>query len=38
VTLNDVELTTGDGASTEEPGKLTLTASAPTQAILFDLK
>ncbi len=38
VTLNGVELTTGDGVSTEEPGKLTVTASAPTQAILFDLK
>jgi redox-sensitive bicupin YhaK (pirin superfamily) len=38
VTLNGVELTTGDGASTEEPGKLTVAASEPTQAILFDLK
>jgi hypothetical protein len=38
LTLNGVELTTGDGASTEEPGKLTVTASEPTQAILFDLK
>jgi len=38
VTLNDVELTTGDGANAEEPGKLTVTASKPTQAILFDLK
>jgi redox-sensitive bicupin YhaK (pirin superfamily) len=38
LTLNGVELTTGDGASTEEIGKLTLTASEPTQAILFDLK
>ncbi len=36
--LNGVELATGDGASTEEPGRLTLTASKPTQAILFDLK
>jgi hypothetical protein len=38
LTLNGVELTTGDGASTEEPDKLTVTASEPTQAILFDLK
>ena len=38
LTLNGVELTTGDAASTEEPGKLTVTASEPTQAILFDLK
>ncbi|HEY5909690.1 MAG TPA: pirin family protein [Verrucomicrobiae bacterium] len=38
VNLNGVELTTGDGASTEEPGRLTVTASEPTQAILFDLK
>jgi redox-sensitive bicupin YhaK (pirin superfamily) len=38
LTLNGVELTTGDGASTEEPGKLTVTALEPTQAILFDLK
>ena len=37
LTLNGVELTAGDGASTEEPGKLTVTASEPTQAILFDL-
>jgi redox-sensitive bicupin YhaK (pirin superfamily) len=38
LTLNGVELTTGDGASTEEPGALTLTATAPTEAFLFDLK
>ena len=38
VTLNGVELTTGDGASSEAPIKLTVTASEPTQAILFDLK
>jgi len=36
--LNGVALTTGDGASTEEPGTLTLTATEPTEAILFDLK
>ncbi len=35
--LNGVELTTGDGASTEQPGTLTLTASRQTEAILFDL-
>jgi hypothetical protein len=38
VTLNGVELTTGDGAATEDPGNLTLTATEPTQALLFDLK
>jgi redox-sensitive bicupin YhaK (pirin superfamily) len=36
--LNGVELATGDGASTESPGTLTLKASQPTQAILFDVK
>ncbi len=35
--LNGVELTTGDGASTEEPGTLTLAATRQTEAILFDL-
>ena len=38
LSLNGVEMTTGDGASTEEPGTLTLTATKPTEAILFDLK
>ena len=37
LTLNGAALTTGDGASTEEPGTLTLTATEPTEAILFDL-
>src|SRR5664279_3621044 len=37
LTLNGVELQTGDGASTAQPGKLTLTATRPTEAILFDL-
>ena len=37
LTLNGVRLTTGDGVSTEEPGTLTLTATQPTEAILFDL-
>ena len=36
--LNGAELTTGDGASTENPGTLTIAAAQPTQAILFDLK
>jgi quercetin 2,3-dioxygenase len=35
--LNDVPLTTGDGASTEEAGMLRLTATQRTEAILFDL-
>jgi len=35
--LNGVALATGDGASSEEPGVLTLTASEPTEALLFDL-
>lgn len=35
--LNGVELGTGDGASLEEPGRLTLTATRPTEALLFDL-
>ncbi len=34
---NDARLSTGDGASTETPGLLTFTASAPTEALLFDL-
>jgi redox-sensitive bicupin YhaK (pirin superfamily) len=37
LTLNGVQLATGDGASTEESGELAVTASEPTQAILFDL-
>jgi hypothetical protein len=37
LTLNGVALVTGDGASTEEPGTLTLTAKKPTEALLFDL-
>jgi redox-sensitive bicupin YhaK (pirin superfamily) len=35
--LNGTQLSTGDGASTETAGVLTLTASQPTDAILFDL-
>lgn len=35
--LNGHALSTGDGASTETPGLLTVTATAPTEAILFDL-
>jgi hypothetical protein len=38
LTLNGVALQTGDGASTEEPGMLNLTATQPTEALLFDLK
>lgn len=37
LTLNGVALTTGDGASTEEPGTLTMTAAERTEALLFDL-
>lgn len=36
--LNGVPLATGDGASTEEPGTLTLAAAERTEALLFDLK
>jgi len=34
---NGVALTTGDGASTEEPGTLKLIGSQPAEALLFDL-
>jgi quercetin 2,3-dioxygenase len=37
LTLNGVSLDTGDGASAEVPGALTLTAIRPTEALLFDL-
>lgn len=37
LTFNGVPLATGDGVSTEEPGILTLTATQPTEALLFDL-
>ncbi len=37
LTLNGVALATGDRASTEEPGTLTVTATRLTEAILFDL-
>ncbi len=37
LTLNGVDLETGDGANTEQAGRLTLTATRPTEAILFDL-
>jgi len=37
LTVNEVPLTTGDGAATEEPGLLTLTATESTEALLFDL-
>jgi len=35
--LNGSSLTTGDGASSEQPELWTLTAIAPTEALLFDL-
>ena len=38
LTFNGVALATGDGASSEQPGKLTLAATESTEAILFDLK
>lgn len=37
LTLNGTALTPGDGASTEDPGTLILTASKPAEALLFDL-
>lgn len=37
LTLNGTPLTTGDAASTEDPGLLTLTATKQTEAILFEL-
>jgi len=37
LTFNGVALTTGDGASTEAPGTLKFTATAATEALLFDL-
>jgi redox-sensitive bicupin YhaK (pirin superfamily) len=37
LTCNDEKLSTGDAASTEEPGLLTFTATKPTEALLFDL-
>ncbi len=37
LTLNRVALGTGDGASTEQPGTLTLAATRQTEALLFDL-
>lgn len=38
LTLNGQALQTGDGASTDDTGTLTFTATEPTEAILFDLK
>jgi quercetin 2,3-dioxygenase len=35
--LNGVALATGDGASTEQPGTVTLVGTEPTEALLFDL-
>ena len=38
LTLNGAPLATGDAASTEEAGRLTLTATKQTETILFDLR
>jgi redox-sensitive bicupin YhaK (pirin superfamily) len=38
VVFNGATLETGDGASTETPGRLTFTATRPLEALLFDLK
>lgn len=38
LSLDGLTLTTGDGASTEDAGTLTLTATKKTEALLFDLK
>lgn len=38
LTFNGEKLSTGDAASTEDAGLLTLTASKPTEALLFDLR
>jgi quercetin 2,3-dioxygenase len=37
LTLNGAELATGDGASTEAHGVLTMKANNPTEALLFDI-
>lgn len=37
LTFNGAPLVTGDGAASETPGRLTFTAAAPTEALLFDL-
>jgi len=37
LSLNGIELATGDGASTEQLGALTFTAIQPTEALLFEL-
>jgi len=38
LTFNGEKLSTGDAASTEESGLLTLTATRPSEALLFDLR
>lgn len=38
LTFNGAALAIGDGASTEDAGTLTLTATEPTEALLFDLR
>jgi redox-sensitive bicupin YhaK (pirin superfamily) len=37
LTLDGLALVTGDGAAAEQAGRFTLTASQPTEALLFDL-
>ena len=37
VSVNDLKLSTGDAVSSEEPGVVSITATAPTEALLFDL-
>lgn len=37
LTLNEVSLVSGDGASTEDPGTLELSATGAAEALLFDL-
>lgn len=38
MSLNGIDLSSGDGASTEKAGRLTLEAETPTEALLFDLR
>ncbi len=37
LSLNSLDLSSGDGAGTEKAGRLTLEAKTPTEALLFDL-
>ena len=38
LSLNGIDLSGGDSASTEKAGRLTLEAKTPTEALLFDLR